>query len=88
LEIEQKRVKLVDPSGMAVRVHAEKAVSVEEKAGVAGAYGKWLAQKLHVRTCFWLERTVKRGEKRGTMPHPRGEPEQRKIRRRWDDEGR
>jgi len=30
LEIEQKRVKLVDPSGMAVRVHVEKAVSVEE----------------------------------------------------------
>ena len=31
LEIEQKGVKLVDASGMAVRVHAEKAMSAEEK---------------------------------------------------------
>ena len=31
LEIEQKRVKLVDASDMAVRVHAEKAVSTEEE---------------------------------------------------------
>ena len=31
LEIEQKGVKLVDASGMAVRVHAEKAVSAEEE---------------------------------------------------------
>ena len=31
LEIEQKGVKLVDASGMAVRVHAEKAVSAEKE---------------------------------------------------------
>ena len=31
LEIEQKGVKLVDVSGMAVRLHVKKAVSAEEK---------------------------------------------------------
>ena len=31
LEAKQKRVKLVDASGIAVRVHVEKAVSAEEE---------------------------------------------------------
>ena len=57
VEIEQKGVKWVDASGMAVRVHAEKVVSAEE-----GAYGKCWAQKRQMRTYFCLEGAGNRGE--------------------------
>ena len=53
---------MVDASGMAVRVHAEKAVSRRGRAGVAGAYGKCWAQKRQVRTYFCLERAGNHGE--------------------------
>jgi len=56
-------------------------------SGVAGAYGKCWAQKWQVRTYFCLERAGNRGEKVKKMPHPRGEPEERKRRRTWDYEG-
>jgi hypothetical protein len=72
---------LVDASGMAVRVHAEKAVSAEEE------------QELQVlvesvgRKSSRLERTLpgigsKPWRKRGKMQRSRGEPEQRKTIRR------
>ena len=51
LEIEQKEVKLVDASGMAVRVHTEEAVSTEEEQ-------KWLVLMEKIgRKSGRLERT-------------------------------
>ena len=81
---------MVDASGMAVRLHAEKAVSEEEEQ-------EWQVRMESVgrksgrleRTAAWngretVEKTWKSAASQG---HPRGEPEERKRRRTWEGEG-
>ena len=86
---------------MAVRVHSEKAVSADEeqqwyqkcgrKSGRLERTSAWKGQDAVEKT--WKNaalqgraRAVKRGETRGKMPHHRGEPEERKSRRTWEDD--
>ena len=62
LELKQKRIKLVDASSVAVRVHAEKAVCVEEE--------QWQVVYKSGR----LPGTGRKPwSKRGKLPHLRGE---------------
>ena len=55
----------IDASGMAVRVHAEKAASAEEeqqRPAACDAYGECWVQKRQVRTYFCLDGAGNRGE--------------------------
>ena len=67
LEVKQKRIKLVDASSMAVRVHAEKAVCAEEELWQV------LMENVGHKSGRLPGTGRKPWRKRGKMPHLRGE---------------
>ena len=76
LKAKQKRVKLVDASGMAVKMHAEKAVGAEEEQEWHVRMESVGRKSGNLENLLLAEADRKPWRKRAKMPHPRGEPEE------------